>query len=235
MQKIVALGFGESPDPARYARLLEFIDPERRERIGRFRRREDALSCLFGDLLVRAVLIRETGVRNRDLIFSREAGGKPVCRVPGGVHFNLSHSGSGILAAFDDSPVGVDIELIKPLAPGVLEWALSPAESKTMESLAETERLSYFYGIWTLKESWLKASGRGLVDHLSDYSVTAGPAPSQFRISNGKLLDGAYLWLLSGLDSDYRAAICSGRDAAPSPVILETMEGLTEFFLRDSL
>ena len=233
MQEIFALRLQEALRPDRFVHLLDSIDPERRDRIGRFRRREDALSCLFGDLLVRAVLIRETGVRNRDLIFSREAGGKPICLVPGGVHFNLSHSGSWILAAFDDTPVGVDIELVKPLASGVLEWALSPAESKTMESLAETERLSSFYESWTLKESWLKASGRGLVDHLSDYSVTAGTAPSQFRISNGKLLDGVYLWLLSGLDPDYRAAVCSIRDESPPPVILETMEELTEFFLRD--
>jgi len=191
------------------------------------------MSCLFGDLLVRAVLIRGTGVRNHDLNFSRDAHGKPFCLVPGGRRFNLSHSGRWIIAVFDNGPVGVDIELIKPLAPGVAEFALSPVEMETMQTLAETERLSYFYDVWTLKESWLKASGLGLIDHFSDYSVTTGAVPSQFRISNGKLQDGAYLWRLSGLDPDYRAAVCSIRDESPPPVIFETMEELTEFFLRD--
>ena len=233
MNEIRALRLDRPLPPDRFVRLLDSIGPEQRERIGRFHCREDALRCLCGDLLVRSVLMRKTGVQNRDLILSRDARGKPFCLVPGSGHFNLSHSGQWIIAAFDDSPVGVDIELIKPLAPGVVELALSPKEIKTMHALPETERLSYFTDVWTLKESWLKASGLGLIDHLSDYSVTAGTFPFAFQISNGKLQDDAFLWSLSGLDSDYRAAVCFSRDTVPSPVIFDSLEELAGFFSPD--
>jgi len=233
MPIIRALQIPEMLPPDRFNRLLESVDPERRERILRFRRREDALRCLFGGLLVRAVLSRTSGVRPRDILLSRDAQGKPNCLFPAHIHFNLSHSGCWVLAAFDDVPVGVDIEEMKPVNPEVPGLVFSPAEIRTMESLAGNERLSYFYETWTLKESWLKASGRGISDSLADLTVIPGEKPFRYRLQNSRIMDSAFLSLVPGVDPDYRAAVCSSRDDSPAAVVRENAEELAAFFLRD--
>ena len=44
----------------------------------------------------------------------RLPGGKPFFPSQPQLHFNLSHSGSYALCALDTSPVGVDIQVVKP-------------------------------------------------------------------------------------------------------------------------
>lgn len=233
MMNLHALRLDPSFRPKEYSRLINAVSPERRDRVVRFRRREDALRCLFGGLLVRHVMIQATGVRNRDLSYSRDEGGKPVCLLPAAPHFNLSHSGRWILAAFDDLPVGADVERIKPVDPGVPALVLSPLELETMESLPENGRRPFFYEIWVLKESRMKASGSGLTDSLTAYSVAETGKPGRFLINNDANPDGSFLFLLPGFDPDYRAAVCSSRDESPPAVIYEDPEKLAEFFLRD--
>jgi 4'-phosphopantetheinyl transferase len=235
MMEIHALRIEPSSRPEHFARLLETVGPAQRERICRFRRREDALRCLFGDLLVRAVLIRTSGFRNRDLVFSRAADGKPVCSAPGGLHFNLSHSGCWILAAFDDLPVGLDVEKLGPVDPGVPELVLSPAEMGTMIALPEPRRRPYFFETWTIKESWLKAEGRGMTGDLPAYSVSAAEEPFRYRLRDNQTLDGAFLSLLPGFDPDYRAAVCAARDDALPSISYESPDRLATLFIRDPL
>lgn len=138
-----------------------------------------------------------------------------------------------MLAAFDDLPVGVDVERIKPVDPGVVMLTLSHAELEMMESLPENERRAYFYDIWVLKESRLKASGSGLTDSLASYSVSPTGEPFRFRINDGGDADGYYLSLLPGFDPAYRAAVCFGREGAVPIVTDHDPKELADFFLLD--
>ena len=45
------------------------------------------------------------------------------------LHFNLSHSGALALCALDAAPVGVDIQVIKPLRPALPRRVCSPREA----------------------------------------------------------------------------------------------------------
>ena len=60
--EICAFNLGERLTELEWCRLLEFIDPAKKERIRRFRRWQDAHLSLFADLLVRVVI----GQRNDD-------------------------------------------------------------------------------------------------------------------------------------------------------------------------
>jgi 4'-phosphopantetheinyl transferase len=105
--------------------------------------------------------------------------GKPVlsnARQP--VEFNISHTKSLIVAAIMPAnpghTVGVDVEAVRPDR-SILEVAtryFAADEVEELNSLPETMRLARFYEYWTLKESYIKASGKGLSVPLMDFSFS---------------------------------------------------------------
>lgn len=78
------------------------------------------------------------------------------------LYFNISHSGDWIICAVDNKPVGVDIEIIKVINFKIAERFFSSEEYYALMSQPETIQLKYFYMLWTLKESYIKAEGKGL-------------------------------------------------------------------------
>jgi 4'-phosphopantetheinyl transferase len=88
--------------------------------------------------------------------------------------FNLSHtSGVAILAVARDTPVGVDIERIRPVTEldDLMARFLSPRERDEISRVPAAERLDAFYRCWTRKEAILKAAGIGLSGELDQFSV----------------------------------------------------------------
>jgi len=90
---------------------------------------------------------------------------------PNGIHFNISHSGNCVVCAVDEKAVGVDIEVIKPIDFNIAERFFSKAEYLTLINQPKEMQMKYFYMIWTLKESYIKADGRGLSLPLNSFSI----------------------------------------------------------------
>ena len=83
---------------------------------------------------------------------ARSGRGKPYFRHWPEKWFSLSHSGGLTLCALsDDGPVGVDVEVERPRRPGLMAYALSPAEQAACRG-----DWGACYRLWTLKESWCK-------------------------------------------------------------------------------
>ena len=81
----------------------------------------------------------------------RSPRGKPLFPGQPDRWFSLSHCGRLALCSLSDSPVGVDIELVRPRRPGLPAYALSGDELSRFDGSWED-----FYRLWTLKESWCK-------------------------------------------------------------------------------
>jgi 4'-phosphopantetheinyl transferase len=81
--------------------------------------------------------------------------------IPGGPHFNLSHSGQWLFLAVADSPVGVDIERHKPNRDfaGIARRAFFSEDYEAV--MLADERMQAFYDQWVRKESYLKMKGTG--------------------------------------------------------------------------
>ncbi len=123
--------------------------PGRTERASRLRFAEARLHCLGAG----ALLSGAAGLREAEL--SKGAWGKPQAE---GVHFNLSHSGGYIALAVSRTEVGVDVERVRPSRLRLADRVLQPDELEWMRK-APLER---FFWLWTLKESVMKAVGKGL-------------------------------------------------------------------------
>ena len=149
--------------------------PERMKKAERYLHEKDRLLCLGGGLLMINVL----GLRDeKELRFG--AYQKPA--IPGGLEFNLSHSGEWcLLAVSGDSPVGVDIEEPKESSLQVAGSVYTEAELHWMEE-APLER---FHRLWTWKESVMKALGLGLGLDPKCFDVTPFIRGEGIRIRGG--------------------------------------------------
>ncbi len=160
--------------------LWAILAASEKERASRFHRPQD--QALFGmtRAALRILLSASAGVAPGELAFSEGASGKPRL-AGGGPQFNVSHSGSFALIGISPSrPVGVDIEAIRPRGDelDIARAFFSVAECRALEARSAGGRLLAFYQIWTCKEAVLKACGRGIGEHLSQFSV---------EVSSGRL------------------------------------------------
>lgn len=105
--------------------------------------------------------------------------GKPFLS-PGMPHFNVTHSESLQACAISSRPVGIDVELIDERAIEAGSVVMSVNERIRISSADnpadEATRL------WTMKESYVKRSGEGLTDGITDLDVTTQLPETRFDV-----------------------------------------------------
>ena len=153
------------------ARLMEYVSEQRKLSANRFKKAIDAHRSIIGELIARIAICRSLQVANHALAFGRNAYNKPLLVHPPGYHYNISHAGDWVVCAFGNQPVGIDVEFMKPIAFDIAGRFFSAQEFDRLNRLEESEKLTYFYRIWTLKESYVKAVGKGLSIPLDSFSV----------------------------------------------------------------
>lgn len=81
------------------------------------------------------------------------------------IHFNVSHSGEYLAIAISKSPVGIDLQEPKKIKEGMYRKVVREEE----QGLIGEQRQKNFLRLWTLKESFVKAVGKGLRMSMKDY------------------------------------------------------------------
>jgi phosphopantetheinyl transferase len=110
-------------------------------------------------LVLRAFVARCAGAAPEAICIFYDEHGAP--RVGGAdVFVSVSSRGSRIALAAASSPVGVDLERVEDAGP-VIEDVLGKRERQALERLSQDARGQAFVRIWTAKEAYLKAIGRG--------------------------------------------------------------------------
>jgi 4'-phosphopantetheinyl transferase len=188
-----------------FGRIYPHINPERRKHIDSFLHVEDALRSLAGEWLTRFVLSEKLHLDLFEIMIDHGKNGKPFLNSPTGLHFNISHSEDWSVCAVSTLTVGIDIEMIKPIDLSIAKDCFTANEYERMTGFADrTEQLDYFYTIWTIKESYLKAIGSGF-----------SKAPDSFEstINNNQILltgdvERGYSLKLHDFDKKYRLCTC---------------------------
>jgi 4'-phosphopantetheinyl transferase len=125
--------------------------------------------------LLRRLLAQHTGRPADALEITTAVSGKPMLLDSGDVHFNISHSQGRALVAISSAEIGIDIERIDCLVDywGVANSVFSRCELELLRSVPETRKLEAFFSLWTRKEAYLKATGRGFSANLALISVAS--------------------------------------------------------------
>ena len=171
MLEIYALNQNEILDDRQFNALLSYVSSEKKTRIHKYLRRAPAQQALLSDLLARSIIHDKLSMKNTDIHFGTNDYGKPFLLGKNDFHFNLSHSGDWVVCAISDSVVGIDVEKIKPTDFNISKRFFSKDEHEFIVCQKEKQKLEAFYDLWTLKESYIKAVGKGLHMSLSEFSI----------------------------------------------------------------
>lgn len=150
----------------------------RQEKIRRIKHRMDKNRSLgAGILLARGLLAY--GIELKDADIREGEYGKPYLAGTGAkrawqdIHFNLSHSGDYVAAAFGSSPVGIDIEHERENTEKIVSRCFCREEQEEMASCrSKEEQADLFLRYWTIKESAAKVSGLGMQIPFTDIRLT---------------------------------------------------------------
>jgi len=197
------------------ARWSALVPIERALRIARFRNWEDQWRSLAGDMLVSYVLRVKYRLPIHQMIFTQSAYGKPKLQGDE-IQFNVSHSGVWTVVAFHSEAIGIDIEQIAMVDMELARSIFVNNEYEALCSQPAHERDRMFYMIWTAKESYIKAVGKGLSIPLDSFSVASKQEYSsasfiQSIVSEYGSTEYSTNWYLTqlDLDPDYMLTVCT--------------------------
>jgi len=148
-------------DDAYFRECYNQLSSARRAKIDRYHFRKDKMLSLGAGILLDKGL-REYGLREAKVQFGLKKNGKPYLRDYPQIHFNLAHSEKMVLAVFADAEVGCDIEYTKEADLELAKRFFRPEEYAYLAGLEGEQQNSAFFQLWTLKESFLKATGMGM-------------------------------------------------------------------------
>lgn len=129
--------------------------------------------------------------------------------------YNLSHSGDYVLCSVEDSgrkdiKLGCDIEEIKKLHLKLIERYFLENEKKyILEQTTEEEKKAAFYRYWVLKESFMKATRRGMGLGLDTFEIQIPQSGEPRLIGMPKSVEGAYYFKEYSLEIPYRICVCA--------------------------
>lgn len=190
--------------------LYGLLPADSRQLIDSYKKPADLQRSLLGESLTRKIISQKTGLRPESLRISRSSKGKPRLDDHSHFHFNITHSGNWIAVVFSDREVGIDIEKCRPPQYRIAERYFSPKEVAVLNKLKNKDKESYFFDLWTMKESYLKLLGKGLTRSLGSFSVVK--INGVFRLEEqDQLLDSVHFFQ-PHVDPDYKLAICARSD-----------------------
>lgn len=185
-----------------FERAYSAVSLMRKEKIGRLHFERDKRLSLGAGLLLEYAL-RSADIEDREILIGEN--GKPYIK-SGGVCLGIAHSGEMAILAIAPFPVGCDIELIAKPNIGVAKRFFS--ESEYADILSSADSAERFYRYWVLKESFIKATGKGLKTPLSSFTLSLGSEITAFGAENA---DKYYFCEINGI-AGYKCAVCGEKD-----------------------
>lgn len=227
--KIFALNFLEPIDDFTFRKLLSETSKERQERIKKLAKPDDVKRVLFADILLRSVLKNELKISNEKIEYVNNEYGKPFLKGNYGLYFNISHAGDWVVCAIDNEPIGIDIEKIYPVGFDIAARFFSDEEYKVLMAKPAEEQQPFFFDLWTLKESYIKAIGKGLTVPLNSFTISFFSNGEIAVKSGGKLSN----WSLKqyNLDPEYKMSVCAAHQAFPDKIIIKGIKDIYPEFL----
>lgn len=203
--------------------LQKIVSAERRCKAERFHRREDACRSLLSEALVRYTFF-DAGLQcGGEFELTRNEFGKPE-PVLSGFHFNISHSGTWVVCAADNEEIGIDVERIHKVDSGISQRFFSSIENKLLSDFkSPAQWLECFYKLWVLKESYIKAIGKGLHCPLNSFAVLPQNDGSVQLIRYNETLPQKYLKIYD-IDPAYKCALCCSHQNFPREVKVVTVQ-----------
>ena len=193
--------------PSYYSQVSQVehvLSAEESARASRFVRPKDADNYRVSHSALRCILSRYVDLGPKDLIYNKSKYGKPSLEGGFPLSFNMSHSGDlALIAVSSVGQVGADIECGRENTEymEIAERFFTQKECHWLEGVSgEGEKRESFLKLWACKESYIKATGRGMMEPLDAFDV--------IEVSSGRMqlqsAGGNIGWYLETGSLDWR-------------------------------
>jgi len=183
--------------------------------------------------LLRRILGHYLDAPPDSLCFVKDDSGKPGLNKTGlrktgaqNIYFNLSHSHDAVLVGITpDRPIGVDIEYLRHLSnmKAIAARFFSAEEYQAIQAFPVHDQSNAFFKFWTMKEAYLKATGKGLAG-LREVQMP-GDALADGYSQDIQIADASDKpWSIKPLHPDpgYAAAVAVSGNLAIQPILRQT-------------
>lgn len=196
------------PDVFALARCLTEDEVARADR---FRFARDRRRFVVARGVLRTLLGRVLSVAPEKIGLQYESAGKPALAAGHGsdVQFNVAHSHEiALVALVRGTALGVDVEYMREVsdAQRIARRFFSAQEVTALLAAPTEQQQTAFFRIWTRKEAFIKATGKGLSQPLDAFNVMTSAGQALEYVE----LDGTStrwrLWDLA-VGTGYRAAL----------------------------
>jgi len=181
--------------PDELSRISSCLGDEERQRAARFHFERDRDRFLASRGLLRHLLASYLDTPPEAVHFGYAPQGKPFLLEHPDLCFNLSHTADVmVVAVAAGRELGVDVEQVfsEAVMNQVSGTVLSHPERVVFEGLDLGERRDWFVRLWTRKEAYIKADGRGMSLPLDRIDVSTRPgrvrlhgdSPDDWRLSH---------------------------------------------------
>ena len=201
-----------------FERFLGQVPEYRQKKAMSFKFPKGKMQSLGVGLLLQ-MACRDAGFEGADNHIAYGENGKPYLADFPEVHFNLSHSGERVMCVISPFEVGCDVEIIKGDRGKLAERFFKSEESAWIKHFETLEAQSEaFYRLWTLKECYMKVTGRGLSLMPDMFALHMDELENVTLFHDGKRPE--YSFREIDLHDGYRYAYCIKNDGfiAPSEI-----------------
>lgn len=177
--------------------FTETISEYRLKKAKNYKNEDDRKLSILSSLLLDKAL-KKHDLSERDMKYTFNAYGKPYFINAKELHFSISHSGDYAMVVMSDKEIGCDIQQIKDINLSIADRFFTAEERKYVKC---TEN---FFRIWTLKESFIKAIGKGLALPLNSFSIKGLDSDKSYCEYNRELYEFKEFDKMTG----YCIAVC---------------------------
>ena len=167
--------------PNNVSQLKKRLTIDEIAKVERYRMPSSQVQALYVRNYLRKVLSCYSDLRPEEWRFEYGEKGKPSLiteqQIKTGLNFNISHSQEHLLIAIcqiqgQPLQLGVDIEHARSSTniDSIMKHYFSDAELTDLLELNKEEQRERFFDLWALKESYIKATGKGLATSLRSFS-----------------------------------------------------------------
>ena len=160
--------------------LTEIISADRIKKTIKYKSEKDRKLSILSSLLLDKAL-REYGLCEKDMQYSTNDYGKPYFINAEKLHFSISHSGDYAMVVMSDKEIGCDIQQIKDVNLRIADRFFTADECEYVKSTED------FFRIWALKESFIKAVGKGLAIPLNSFTIKGLKTDKPYCEYEGKI------------------------------------------------
>ncbi|MBY7731834.1 4'-phosphopantetheinyl transferase superfamily protein [Vibrio splendidus] len=167
--------------PNKVSQLKKRLTADEITKVERYRMPSSQTQALYVRNYLRAILSRYACLSPEEWRFEYGEKGKPSLiekqQIETGLNFNISHSKEHLLIAVCQKEgkqvqLGVDIEHARSSTniDSIMKHYFSDTELTDLLELSKEEQRERFFDLWALKESYIKATGKGLATSLRSFS-----------------------------------------------------------------